>query len=167
MIEGIDAAKTAETFLGTPYEQMDCNKLIIETIRNAPGGDPNYRCQGTNWLYNSYNNSGKYQYLTERYDLTDNNYGIGQLLFAYNRTTNDAYHVGLIVGKDRVIHSPGKGKVVEIKAIKGSNFNVVGTSKFILPTPIDGNLGQPEHNTEIIYRIDKIIEELEKIKEEL
>ena len=46
------------SLIGQPYSQTDC----IGVVRKAAG----IRCQGTNWLWRSYNTRGKYQYLIER-----------------------------------------------------------------------------------------------------
>lgn len=91
----------AEALIGRKYSDVDC----IGVVRLAA----KIRCQGTNWLWRSYENSGKYQYLTlrgdrapERSELTD-----GLLVFRVNWDTvpenykepPNCYHVGIIYGK--------------------------------------------------------------------
>jgi len=118
LIRGADAVCTAHALLGTPYDQLDCIGLIVRVIRTAPGGDPGYKCQGTNWLWRSVNNSPKYRDLTWRQEgLTGAQAG----MLAFKRTrregvspTYDVHHVGLVTGEGTVIHSSStKGCVVE------------------------------------------------------
>lgn len=93
--------ENAEALIGRSYSDVDC----IGVVRLAA----KIRCQGTNWLWRSYNNSGKYQYLTLRgahapsiNELTD-----GLLVFRikYNSIPDgysdkpNCHHVGIIKGK--------------------------------------------------------------------
>lgn len=173
MIEGRVAAETAKTFLGRPYEEIDCNALIIQTIRNSAGGEPSYRCQGTNWLFQSYSNRGKYQYITTRDKIAvdHSNCGIGSIVLKYNESTGDCSHCGLYVGEGQVIHSPGKGKKVCYTTIAKSGFNYVATSKFIKPefsTVVDRNVdittGQTTYDRAVI---NAYIEQARKLLDEI
>ena len=64
MVKAQDAIAAARALIGTPYSTLDCIGLIVRIIRTCPGGDPTYRCQGTNWLWRSVSNSPKYRDLT-------------------------------------------------------------------------------------------------------
>lgn len=111
MIKTQDAIDTARALIGTPYSELDCINLIKRVIRTAPGGDPTYRCQGTNWLWRSIDNSARYRDLTWRQE------GIqgaraGEL--AFKRHGRDVHHVGIVTERGTVIHSSSVyGKVVE------------------------------------------------------
>ena len=111
MIKTQDAIDTARVLIGTPYSEIDCIGLIVRVIRTSPGGDPTYRCQGTNWLWRSIDNSAKYRDLTWRQE------GIqgaraGEL--AFKRHGRDVHHVGIVTERGTVIHSSSVyGKVVE------------------------------------------------------
>lgn len=111
LIRGVDAIRTARALLGTPYDQLDCIGLIVRVIRTAPGGEPAYKCQGTNWLWRSANNSPKYRDLTWRQEgLTGARTG----MLAFMRSGIDVHHVGLVTGEGSVIHSSSvRGCVVE------------------------------------------------------
>jgi len=111
MINAHDAVACARGFLGTPYAETDCIRLIVRVIRKCPGGDPSYRCEGTNWLWRSTQNSSRYRHLTWRQE------GIGGAqagMLAFKRDGDDVHHVGLVTGEGTVIHSSSvHGKVVE------------------------------------------------------
>ena len=111
MIKATDAIAAARALIGTPYSELDCIGLIVRVIRTSPGGDPTYRCQGTNWLWRSIDNSARYRDLTWRQE------GIqgaraGEL--AFKRHGGDVHHVGIVTERGTVIHSSSVyGKVVE------------------------------------------------------
>ena len=111
MIKTEDAIATARALIGTPYSELDCIGLIVRVIRTSPGGDPTYRCQGTNWLWRSIDNSARYRDLTWRQE------GIqgaraGEL--AFKRHGGDVHHVSIVTERGTVIHSSSVyGKVVE------------------------------------------------------
>ena len=111
MIKTQDAIDTARALIGTPYSELDCIGLIVRVIRTSPGGDTTYRCQGTNWLWRSIDNSARYRDLTWRQE------GIqgaraGEL--AFKRNGRDVHHVGIVTERGTVIHSSSVyGKVVE------------------------------------------------------
>ena len=111
MIKTQDAIRTARALIGTPYSEIDCIGLIVRVIRTSPGGDTTYRCQGTNWLWRSIDNSARYRDLTWRQE------GIqgaraGEL--AFKRHGRDVHHVGIVTERGTVIHSSSvQGKVVE------------------------------------------------------
>ena len=111
MIKAQDAIDAARALLGTPYATLDCIGLIVRVIRTCRGGDPPYRCQGTNWLWRSVGNSPKYR------DLTRQLVGVlGAMagMLAFKRSGDNIHHVGLVTGEGTVIHSSSAaGKVVE------------------------------------------------------
>lgn len=114
MIFAEDAIRTARGYLGAPYSETDCIRLIVRVIRNSPGGDKSYRCQGTNWLWRSIENSGKYRDLTWRGDVASDIPRAGML--AFKRSGEDVHHVGLVTDGGTVIHSSSvHGKVVETR----------------------------------------------------
>lgn len=94
--------KRAEALTGRPYSEIDCNGVV----RIAAG----IRCQGTNWLWRSYDSSGKYRYLVERTERPPEYSSLrnGLLVFRVNWNTvapeytdrPNCYHVGIISGKD-------------------------------------------------------------------
>ena len=102
MIEAGEAVRTARSLIGTPYEDMDCIALLREVIRRTPGGDGDYRCEGTNWLWKSYNNVDKYRHLTWRGEGTKNAKA-GMLVF--KRRGEDVHHVGVATGEGTVVHA--------------------------------------------------------------
>lgn len=110
-IKTADAIRAARALIGTPYATLDCIGLIVRVIRTSPGGDPTYRCQGTNWLWRSIDNSARFRDLTWRQE------GIqgaraGEL--AFKRNGGDVHHVGIVTERGTVIHSSSVyGKVVE------------------------------------------------------
>ena len=111
MIEAKEAVRTARGLLGTPYSEMDCMALIRAVIRRSPGGASDYRCQGTNWLWSSVNNSGRYRHLTWRQEGLA---GACAGMLAFKCRGADVHHTGLVTGEGTVIHSSSAyGKVVE------------------------------------------------------
>ena len=113
MVKTMDAIRTARSLLGTPYSEIDCIGLIVRVIRTAPGGVGAYRCQGTNWLWRSIDNSAKYRDLTWRQEGIA---GARAGMLAFKRRSRDVHHVGLVTGDGTVIHSSSAaGKVVETK----------------------------------------------------
>ena len=111
MIGVQDAIGTARTLLGTPYEEMDCIAMIRAVIRRSAGGIKDYRCEGTNWLWRSIGNSGKYRHLIWRQEQTQ---GARGGMLAFKRRGEDIHHVGLVTQEGTVIHSSSAaGCVVE------------------------------------------------------
>ena len=111
MIKASNAIRTARLMLNTPYSDVDCIRLIVLTIRRTPGGDPDYRCEGTNWLWQSIDNSSKYRHLTWRQEGIE---GAQAGMLAFKRDGSDVHHVGLVTEKGTVIHSSSvQGRVVE------------------------------------------------------
>lgn len=111
MIKASNAIRTARILLGTPYKEMDCIALIRSVIKRSAGGDKNYRCEGTNWLWKSIENYGKYKHLTERWESID---GAKPGMLAFKRRGDDVHHVGLVTEAGTVIHSSSvSGCVVE------------------------------------------------------
>jgi len=131
MIRAKDAIDTARSMIGTPYDEMDCMALIVQVIRLSPGGERSYRCQGTNWLWDSAENSGKYRHLVSREE------GIGGAkagMLAFKRYgPEDEGHVGLVTGEGTVIHSSsvnGRG-VVETPLTAAQGWNLLGIHRYI------------------------------------
>ena len=111
MVKAQDAIAAARALIGTPYSTLDCIGLIVRVIRVCPGGDPTYRCQGTNWLWRSVSNSSKYRDLTRQIvGVRDAQAG----MLAFKKHGDNIHHVGLVTGEGTVIHSSSAaGKVVE------------------------------------------------------
>lgn len=116
MIKPNDAIAEARKLLGTPYAQMDCIALIRQVIRRADGGDKAYRCEGTNWLWKSVNNSAKYRHLVWRQESLD---GARCGMLAFKRRGDDIHHVGLVTGDGSVIHSSSSAGCVVETALNG------------------------------------------------
>ena len=111
MIKPQDAVAAARALLGTPYSEMDCIRLIVMIIRRCPGGEAQYRCEGTNWLWRSMDNSSRYRHLTWRQEGVS---GAQAGMLAFKRSGGDVHHVGLVTGEGTVIHSSSAyGRVVE------------------------------------------------------
>lgn len=111
MVKAADAIQTARALIGTPYSRVDCIGLIVRVIRTSPGGDPTYRCQGTNWLWRSIDNSARYRDLTWRQEGIQ---GAQAGMLAFKRSGKDVHHVGIVTERGTVIHSSSVyGKVVE------------------------------------------------------
>lgn len=131
MIKANDAIRTARSMLGTSYSTYDCIEFVVQIIRRSPGGIKDYRCQGTNWLWDSVNNSGKYKHLIARYEsLTGAKAG----MLAFKRYGADAEdHVGLVTGEGTVIHSSsvdGRG-VVETPLTGAEGWDLLGVHRYI------------------------------------
>lgn len=117
MVKAADAIQTARSLIGTPYSELDCIGLIVHVIRTSPGGVPTYRCQGTNWLWRSIDNSARYRDLAWRQEGIQ---GARAGMLAFKRSGKDVHHVGLVTGDGTVVHSSSaKGEVVET-ALDGS-----------------------------------------------
>lgn len=131
MIKAKDAIATARSYIGTPYSEMDCIRLVVMVIRNSPGGVKDYRCQGTNWLWDSVNNSGKYRHLISREEGLS---GAQAGKLAFKRYGADAEdHVGIVTGEGTIIHSSsvnGRG-VVETPLTRAEGWDLLGTHRYI------------------------------------
>ncbi|MBE5798365.1 MAG: hypothetical protein E7321_00230 [Clostridiales bacterium] len=111
MIRAHEAIRSAQARIGTAYEDMDCIALIREVIRRSAGGVPDYRCEGTNWLWRSIGNSSKYRHLIWRQEGTK---GARGGMLAFKRSGDDVHHVGLVTDRGTVIHSSSvSGCVIE------------------------------------------------------
>ena len=111
MIRYDDAVRTARSLMSTPYSEMDCIRLIVMIIRRTAGGDPDYRCEGTNWLWRSIKNSSKYRHLTWQQESIE---GAKAGMLAFKRDGDDVHHVGFVTAEGTVIHSSSvRGMVVE------------------------------------------------------
>lgn len=127
MIKASNAIRTARILLGTPYSEMDCMALIRAVIKRTAGGDKNYRCKGTNWLWKSIGNYGKYKHLTERWESID---GAKPGMLAFKRRGDDVHHVGLVTEAGTVIHSSSAaGCVVETPL--DSSWHCLGRHRYI------------------------------------
>ena len=131
MIKAKDAIAVARSYIGTPYSEMDCIRLVVMVIRNSPGGIKDYRCEGTNWLWDSVNNSGKYRHLTSREEGLSGAQA-GKLAFKqYGEGAED--HVGIVTGEGTIIHSSsvnGRG-VVETPLSVSEGWDLLGTHRYI------------------------------------
>lgn len=146
MIKAKDAIATARSLIGTPYTQMDCIGLVRAVIQRSPGGDPGYRCEGTNWLWDSINNSGKYKHLIARQEgLT----GVQAGMLPFKRYgTDQEDHVGIATGEGTVIHSSSvKGCVVETPLTAAEGWDLLGTHRYIETAEI----AVEEDNTMVSY----------------
>ena len=123
--------RNAERLIGMSYSECDC----IGVVRRAAG----IRCQGTNWLWRSYESSGKYQYLIDRFStaVPADEAPTGLLVFrikwnevprGYNDRPN-CHHVGIIDGKDVIQSQESKG--VYRKRYVPSEWQGAGWLKFI------------------------------------
>ena len=132
MVHWLDAIQAARSLIGTPYADMDCIALIRAIIRNSPGGVPDYRCEGTNWLWESVNNAVRYRHLTSRQESLKG-YKAGMLAFR-RYGMDDEGHVGLVTDIGTVIHSSstqgGRG-VVEEPLLESDGWNLLGTHRHI------------------------------------
>lgn len=127
MVKAADAIATARALIGTPYSRVDCIGLIVRVIRTSPGGDPTYRCQGTNWLWRSIDNSARYRDLTWRQEGIQ---GARAGMLAFKRNGENVHHVGLVTGDGTVVHSSSaKGEVVETE-LDGS-WALLGRHRYI------------------------------------
>ena len=127
MIKANNAIRTARILLGTPYSEMDCIALIRAVIKRTAGGDTTYRCEGTNWLWRSVDNSGKYRHLVWRQESLD---GARAGMLAFKRDGEDIHHVGLVTSNGTVIHSSSaKGMVVETPL--DNTWHLLGQHKLI------------------------------------
>ena len=108
---GTEFAENALELLGLDYNAIDC----IGVVRLAA----HIKCQGTNWLWRSFNFSKKYRYLVKRSDVAPTVLQLqdGLLVFrvnwnqipsGYNDRPN-CHHVGVIYGKDVIQSNSGKG----------------------------------------------------------
>lgn len=108
---GKEFAENALELLGQDYNAVDC----IGVVRLSA----HIKCQGTNWLWRSFNFSKKYRYLVKRSDVAPNINQLqdGLLVFrvnwnqipsGYNDRPN-CHHVGVIYGNDVIQSNSGKG----------------------------------------------------------
>lgn len=116
--------------IGTPYSEMDCMALIVRIIRQCSGGMKGYRCQGTNWLWESMDSNGKYRHLTWRQE------GIGGAragMLAFKRYgQDDEGHVGLVTGEGTVIHASSEhGRAVETALAASQGWDLLGIHRCI------------------------------------
>ena len=127
MVKSQDAIAAARALIGTPYSTLDCIGLIVRVIRVCPGGDPAYRCQGTNWLWRSVSNSAKYRDLTRQImGVRDAQAG----MIAFKKSGDNVHHVGLVTGEGTVIHSSSAaGRVVETAL--DCSWNLLGVHRMI------------------------------------
>lgn len=141
MIKYGNAIRTARLLLNTPYSEMDCIRLIVMVIRRTSGGDPSYRCEGTNWLWRSIDNASKYRHLTWRQDGIQ---GAKAGMLAFKVDGDDIHHVGLVTEKGTVIHSSSVyGRVVETEL--DNTWHALGQHKLITVSDVEP---ESDHNGE-------------------
>ena len=136
MVKTMDAIRTARSLLGTPYSEIDCIGLIVRVIRTAPGGVGAYRCQGTNWLWRSIDNSAKYRDLTWR---QEGIVGAQAGMLAFKRRSRDVHHVGLVTGDGTVIHSSSAAGMVVETALDAS-WKLLAIHRYIEARPSGAGL---------------------------
>ena len=137
MVKTMDAIRTARSLIGTPYSEIDCIGLIVRVIRTSPGGVGAYRCQGTNWLWRSIDNSAKYRDLTWR---QEGIVGAQAGMLAFKRNGRDVHHVGIVTGDGTVVHSSSaKGCVVETKL--DDTWQLLAVHRYIEARPSGASLG--------------------------
>ena len=127
MIKASDAIRTARILLGTPYKEMDCMALIRAVIKRSAGGVSDYRCEGTNWLWKSIGNYGKYKHLTARWESID---GAKPGMLAFKRRGDDVHHVGLVTEAGTAIHSSSVSGCVVETPLDGS-WHCLGRHRYI------------------------------------
>lgn len=151
MITNIKFVEECKKLIGIPYTEVDC----IAVVRLAL----NIRCEGTNWLWNSIDNTSKYRYITERAELSDIEYlQDGELLF--KKTGDDVHHVGIVCNNGTsILHSsPGVG--VRIQTLERSSWQLwARIGKFV---QYNGNQIKeddevPALKSEIIYEIVEVL----------
>lgn len=128
---GTELAENALELLGEPYNNVDC----IGVVRLSA----HIKCQGTNWLWRSFNYSKKYRYLVTRSDIAPNVKQIqdGLLVFRINWNTipngyqdrPNCHHVGIIYQNDVIQSNSGKG--VYRSLYNPTNWNACGFLKDI------------------------------------
>lgn len=150
MIKAKDAIAVARSYIGTPYSEMDCIRLIVMVIRNSPGGIKDYRCQGTNWLWDSVNKSGKYRHLTSREEGLSGAQA-GKLAFKrYGEGAED--HVGIVTGEGTIIHSSsvnGRG-VVETPLSISEGWDLLGVHRYI---QVEDSVAESEETSVEAYKM--------------
>lgn len=104
--------------------------LIVRIIRSCPGGAEDYRCQGTNWLWDSVKGSGKYRHLTSRQEGLE---GAKAGMLAFKRYgMEDEGHVGLVTDAGTVIHaSSERGRTVETVLSASQGWDLLGVHRYI------------------------------------
>ena len=159
MIKANNAIRTARTLIGTAYSEMDCIRLIVIVIRRTAGGVTDYRCEGTNWLWRSIDNSGKYRHLTWRQESLS---GARPGMLAFKREGDNIHHVGLVTEKGTVIHSSSVyGQVVETEL--DNSWDLLAQHRYIEPgemvaepeeTPQEEGAEEPESAFTSLIRED-------------
>lgn len=145
MIKTQDAIDTARTLIGTPYSELDCINLIKRVIRTAPGGDPTYRCQGTNWLWRSIDNSARFRDLTWRQEGIA---GARAGMLAFKKHGGDVHHVGLATERGTVIHSSSvRGQVVETAL--DESWHLLAQHRYI---EVAASAGETEEAMSVLYQ---------------
>lgn len=140
MIQAEEAIRTARGMIGTSYDELDCINLIKKVIRTAPGGDKRYTTAGTNALWESDENCGRYR------DLTWKQAGIsgtkaGMLAFM-GVGTGDVSHTGLVTERGTVIHSSkSRGGVVETELTEKNGWNGLGKHRMIEVNEMEKEFG--------------------------
>lgn len=114
-VEGVKA------LIGTPYEKCDCKDVIAKPL--------GIRFAGTNWLWRSIKNSGKYRYLSKRVKSSPFSGELkpGDILFRIRDKVPggyddkpDAYHVSVYIGDGKIVHSSPSTGVREDEYIYGA-----------------------------------------------
>lgn len=150
MIRAREALRIAEGLLGTPYSEMDCMAMIVHVIRSSPGGEKDYQCQGTNWLWKSTGNSKRYRHLTWKQEGLS---GAKAGMLAFKRYGEaDIGHVGLVAYGGMVIHSSseeGRG-VVMTPLTAQQGWDMLGIHRCIEPEETHGEVQMENSGTYVV-----------------
>lgn len=135
-IKAAEAIRIGRSLLGTSYSTMDCIGFIRVIIQRGAGGDPNYRCEGTNWLWDSIKNSGKYQHITWRQEGIEG--AKPGMLTLMRDGADDESHVGLVTERGTVLHSSkSRGGVVETDFNERNGWDLLAIHRHILPGDVE------------------------------
>lgn len=118
-VNGITGANYLLTRIGNSYTQEDCvHAVVINLIRNCPGGDTKYRTAGCTELWNSIGKTGKYKHITRCVPISQakaEGLMIGDLPVIYDagsgKCEHIAYYMGGIGGYECIHSSASKGCV--------------------------------------------------------
>ena len=113
MTSGTNLARWCKSQIGKSYDEMDCISFVVNGIRKADGANGEsliYKCGGTNELWRSIYQNGKYRYVTEIVEIGEAmRRGMlvpGRLMVIwepghnakYNDDLGDCSHIGVYVG---------------------------------------------------------------------
>lgn len=168
-VNGLTGAKYLLTRIGNPYSKEDCvHAVVINLIRNNPGGDRGYRTSGCTELWNSYDIKGKYHHIVERRTIKEairDGLLIGDLPVIYNSKTDTCEHIAYYmggVGGYECVHSSFTNKCV-CGTTLSNGFTHVLRHKMIEGVPVSTNTDHSEHHAEDKYPMNKPYKTLYKV----